>query len=661
MSRICCELTMTLLSDTIFSSGNSVPGGEDIAVRTARNGNPVVPGSTIKGLLREAVENYLCWTSGPENTAAALFGEEGFRDAESARRLIFGDLQLSRQALSDNWKCLRTFTQIDSNGIVKAGSLRSAACIRKGMTFTGILLLDSGDRELVENSLKAIRWVGLMRSRGFGSVALSLSDPLPVYTHRETIANTRFIHYRLKTVTPLSVPWLSRSGVDSGEDRNYTESRNYLPGSALRGWVMSRLSQDEAWFREHKQALLRSVRFLDAFPGTGTIPTPAGFYSDKQESRFYSVLTRDVIPGDKRARMGSFCTLEGTVLRDTVPEMQSILRISRQDRNLFTVRAIAPETPLEGYIYFEDPTLSFRVAEALSEAYIWLGADRYAGCGLCQVTCVDTQAPHWFAASLSGEQTAADTLYMMLLSPMTMTRMGEPVGIDPQQLAHRLGVRSVTVEKCAASLTEAAGFNRTLGCRETSVTMYAAGSVFRLKTEPAVQPEALRTLEWEGLGIRRAEGYGQVLFLKDYPALHRAQPVPQETAQEQSVTMRQARCRWLLKWADKDFGLSASQMGSIQARLRSAMTRADQETAFAALEAFFEGQCQRESNPELVTKYQKAYKQMKCIWKEELSKTLDQPCDASWQERLQLICDWIDLSRKEGDKDDTNVSQAASV
>lgn len=274
MSRICCELTMTLLSDTIFSSGNSVPGGEDIAVRTARNGNPVVPGSTIKGLLREAVENYLCWTSGPENTAAALFGEEGFRDAESARRLIFGDLQLSRQALSDNWKCLRTFTQIDSNGIVKAGSLRSAACIRKGMTFTGILLLDSGDRELVENSLKAIRWVGLMRSRGFGSVALSLSDPLPVYTHRETIANTRVIHYRLKTVTPLSIPWLSRSGVDSGEDRNYTESRNYLPGSALRGWVMSRLSQDEAWFRSISKRFCVLSGFWMRFPEPAAFPPP---------------------------------------------------------------------------------------------------------------------------------------------------------------------------------------------------------------------------------------------------------------------------------------------------------------------------------------------------------------------------------------------------
>ena len=138
--------------------------------------------------------------------------------------------------------------------------------------------------------------------------------------------------------------------------------------------------------------------------------------------------------------------------------------------------------------------------------------------------------------------------------------------------------------------------------------------------------------------------------------------MPQELSQDQSFTVRQAKCRWLLKKADTDFGLSASQMGSIQARLRSAMTRADQETAFAALEAFFEGQCQRESNPELVTKYQKAYKQMKCIWEEKLSTTLNcSACADSWQERLQLICDWIDLSRKEGDKDDTNVSQAASV
>lgn len=651
MGRICCKLTMTLRSDAIFSSGNSVPGGEDISIRTDLNGNPLVPGSTLKGLLREAVENYLCWTSAsdPEKTAAALFGEEGYREEEGSRRLVFDDLRMNRQPLSDNWKGLRTFTQIDSTGIVKPGSLRSAACIRKGMSFTGFLFLDSEDMGLIENSLKAIRWVGLLRSRGFGSVDFSLSKPVGGSARFASADNARFVHYQLKTLTPLSIPWLSRSGVDSGDDRNFTESRNYLPGSALRGWVMSQLAQDKDWFQANKQALLRSVRFLDAYPGIGTLPTPAGFYSDKQESRFYSVLTQGVIPGDKRAKLGSFCTLEGTALRDCAPAMESILRISRKDRKLFSVRAISRETTLEGYIYFDDPSLSARVAEELRRDCIWIGADRYAGCGLCRVTCVDTQPPHWLEASLSGTQQASDTLYMMLLSPTTMTRNAEPVGIDTEQLARRLEVRQLTIEKCAASLTEAAGFNRTLGCREASVTMYAPGSVFRLKTEPAVQPEALRRLEQEGLGIRRAEGYGQVLFLRNYTALHKLPPEAGEASQEQAVTLRQARCRWLLKWADKDFGLSASQMGSIQARLRSAMTCADQKEAFSALKAYFEGQCQRESNPELVRKIRDAAGLFERIWTEELSKTLDQPCDDSWQARLQLICDWIDLSRKEGE------------
>ena len=59
MSRIVVKVTMRLLSDTIFASGNSVPGGEDIALRLDSEGKPFLPGSTLKGLLRESLENYL--------------------------------------------------------------------------------------------------------------------------------------------------------------------------------------------------------------------------------------------------------------------------------------------------------------------------------------------------------------------------------------------------------------------------------------------------------------------------------------------------------------------------------------------------------------------------------------------------------------------------
>ena len=56
------EVKMELLSDAIFGSGFSVPGGEDIAVCRDENGYPFLKGSTLKGLLRESLENIAAWT-----------------------------------------------------------------------------------------------------------------------------------------------------------------------------------------------------------------------------------------------------------------------------------------------------------------------------------------------------------------------------------------------------------------------------------------------------------------------------------------------------------------------------------------------------------------------------------------------------------------------
>ena len=55
------DVTMELLSDTIFGSGFSIPGGEDIAVCQDENGYPYLKGTTLKGLLRESLENLIAW------------------------------------------------------------------------------------------------------------------------------------------------------------------------------------------------------------------------------------------------------------------------------------------------------------------------------------------------------------------------------------------------------------------------------------------------------------------------------------------------------------------------------------------------------------------------------------------------------------------------
>lgn len=43
------QVRLELLSDTIFGSGHSIPGGEDIAVCQDENGYPYLKGTTLQG------------------------------------------------------------------------------------------------------------------------------------------------------------------------------------------------------------------------------------------------------------------------------------------------------------------------------------------------------------------------------------------------------------------------------------------------------------------------------------------------------------------------------------------------------------------------------------------------------------------------------------
>ena len=65
------KIMMRLVSDAVFGNGNSVPGGEDIAVLHDSHGFPKYKGSTFKGIFREELINLLLWKGCSEEEAIA--------------------------------------------------------------------------------------------------------------------------------------------------------------------------------------------------------------------------------------------------------------------------------------------------------------------------------------------------------------------------------------------------------------------------------------------------------------------------------------------------------------------------------------------------------------------------------------------------------------
>lgn len=186
------KIKMELLSDTIFGNGKSIPGQEDISVLTDKNGFPYYKGGSFKGIFREELIRYLSWI-GKDNEKYVivdrLLGNAG-NDDIAAGKMVFSDFCLSDDVKNivikeigynptvviDCFTNLRTFTKIEENGVVSAGSLRIARCVNKGITFYSEVMCSEEDKEMIIEVIGLIKWIGTMRNRGFGNVKISVVE-----------------------------------------------------------------------------------------------------------------------------------------------------------------------------------------------------------------------------------------------------------------------------------------------------------------------------------------------------------------------------------------------------------------------------------------------------------------------------------------------------
>ena len=256
--------------------------------------------------------------------------------------------------------------------------------------------------------------------------------------------------------------------------------------------------------------------------------------------------------------------------------------------------------------------------------------------------------PNWGMATYSDADIIPETIYMLLLSPASMQKNGVSVGLDEEKLSDLLGVKKVEITKCATSVTEINTFNRTWRCYAPSEAMYEKGSLFQLHCTPAPDTATLKLLERTGLGIRRAEGFGQVLFLKDFDQIKNYEK-PESNAEihdfPEAKTQRQKRCQRLLETefplGSDNYQLSNSQIGSIQEWVQTAIADGGKTEK---LDEFFRHNIEDRS-PEYAKRFEAIRNEIDNIMKDaSIAELL--PNDTP-TERLMLISEWIDLSRKE--------------
>lgn len=164
--------------------------------------------------------------------------------------------------------------------------------------------------------------------------------------------------------------------------------------------------------------------------------------------------------------------------------------------------------------------LEDRIRTLLADRTIHVGRSRRAGYGgeaqLRLASTTDREA-NW--GDVVNADLAADSLFRAALLSSCIIRDPDTGQIDPmafpQILVDRLGGQEVAgVERVRWEYELVGGFNRKWRLELPQMHAVCAGSVLVLRAKRLIPVSRLREIEHQGLGERRVDGFGRVLFLR---------------------------------------------------------------------------------------------------------------------------------------------------
>ncbi len=170
------QYQLTFFSQWRSDAGVSFGASADNSVVRDADGLPFFPGKALKGLLREAVEDYNELTGGKySDDIEIIFGGVGiegtchFSDAKfdkiEAKSIVSGQLQ--RYLFHST-----TTTALNDKGLKESHSLRTLEAVVPCTLCGTIYNVPKESKELLTQCFKFIKYIGMHRNRGFGRCQL---------------------------------------------------------------------------------------------------------------------------------------------------------------------------------------------------------------------------------------------------------------------------------------------------------------------------------------------------------------------------------------------------------------------------------------------------------------------------------------------------------
>ncbi|HHY73704.1 MAG TPA: hypothetical protein GX497_10895 [Bacillus bacterium] len=545
-----------LESDLCTASGESVPGVIDIDIATDELGFPIIPARRIKGCLKEAALEIrdALQEDFNEIAFALLFGISG--EQEGSLKVDNGVLQnyevlrkevenlksdkryqtfYQKENITDYYTYVRSQTSINKNtGAALKDSLRSLRVIKKGQVFHIPIELETDDQEvilLLKNCCKALRHIGLNRTRGLGEVSCELKEELalkqfshPIHVHASD-DNLCQLTYQLTLQTQLIL---------SQQIHSASQTDTYLSGSALLGvfateYIKQHRLENDAHYNEEFYRLFLSdhVKFLNAYPYDGEIvyyPTPLSFVQKKDKTECYDLAFNEdqqTVEEEKiqTKKLSGYVAFTVGGFQKYVPEVEieyhhqrpknrMIGHATKDEGAFFQYVVLKKGQSFCGSIIGEKHDLERLALLMENKDTIRIGRSKTA-----QYAKVNIQLD-----SISDYETTFfdydERCVITLASPCIVRNPNTGmIEANPTHLINEIHDKypMLSTKQYFVSTTEIGGFNGKWGLPKIQCQALAAGSVFVFEIKECEVDIDFEQLEKDSYGLRSNEGFGRIL------------------------------------------------------------------------------------------------------------------------------------------------------
>lgn len=542
-----------MLSDFHVGMGTGIPGGTDKLISKDVEGFPQIPAKTLVGIWRDAMER-LCEGLGKDwlKWVEVIFGnqpnEKGADPTKKPVEAIFSThpaqiSEILRAKLSQDKRLIQALTfvkvgvKIDAeSGTASSDMLRFEELGRSGTVFESIVELEKTN-EIIEAllilSAEFVERIGGKRRRGAGKCKLSIIGKgtktdidNAVKTIREVQTTTdqaikrkivslnennsnnwKTCEYTLTLKTPISIV--------SAVLGNISETLDYIPGTYLISYFVNHCGQK--LFDEIQNNNFQISPAYISIDGKRGMPIPKVFAKEKMKRKGAikeEVYNRLLEPLDgkeqtKPIREGYISDVNATCLSLATTPISILMHNAVDDEvqrptsdvvGVYSRQAIKAGTTLKGEIRYRGFDFDF---PKLTKT-IRIGTSKKDDYGLAKIEFLQKTDQEKTEHKIEKElivYLASDVMLRNdnLRQTNLVGDLAKAIGLDEKTKADFQQIQVRRIESWQVGW----GFPR------PSLTLMQAGSVVKFLIDKEVD---VADLETEGIGERRGEGYGQVMF-----------------------------------------------------------------------------------------------------------------------------------------------------